>query len=107
MKINWLVLIGLIFFNITFILGFAIALYAIIASIWITLGAFIASPFLLFLVNITNLQNFAMFQTVMSFFLFGGALYLVPVCLKLTRKTIELSIDYLNFNKSLVYGQTY
>lgn len=107
MRINWLVLIGLVFFNITFILGFAIALYAIIASVWIVLAAFIASPFLLFLVNITNLQNFAFYQTIFSFFLFGGALYLVPVCLKLTRKTIELTMNYLNYNKDLVYGQTF
>lgn len=104
MKMNWFALISLIFFNLVVVMGFAIALYAIIASFWIIIGAFTISPMLLAIANVTQLQNFSMFQSIASIFLCAIGLGLFPTMKKLTRLIITYSVKYIEYNKKLIYS---
>lgn len=104
MKKNWFALISLIFFNLVVVMGFAIALYAIIASFWIIIGAFIISPILLVIANVTQLQDFSMFQSISSIFLCAIGLGLFPFMRKFTRLIITYSVSYIKYNKKMIYS---
>ena len=102
MKVNWLAFISLVFFNLVFVLGLAIGLYAVLASLWIVIGSFIISPLLLFVVNILRIQEFSMFQSVSSVLLFIAGVVLIPVCQRITRFIIKLSVNYIEYNKNAI-----
>lgn len=102
MKINWFALISLIFFNLVIVMGLAITLYTIIASAWIVIGAFTISPILLFITTITKLQDFSMFQSISSMFLFIIGLALIPIMKKVTRLIITYSVHYIEYNKKMI-----
>lgn len=104
MKVNVFAVIGLIFFNLVFVLGLAISVYTIVASLWIILGAFIISPIILFVATFYNIQDFSMIQSIASVVLCSLGLALIPICQKLTRYTIDISVNYIEYNKKMIYG---
>lgn len=104
MKINWFALISLIFFNLVIVTGFAITLYAIVASAWIIIGAFTVSPILLVIATVTKIQDFSMFQSISSIFLCAIGLGLIPLMQKLTRLVITYSVNYIEYNKKMIYS---
>lgn len=106
MKKNWYAFIALIFFNLVFVLGIGISIYAMLASLWLIMGAFLLSPFLLFATNFLGIQHFSFYQTIASFGLFIVGTALIPFCRRATNYLLEVTQKYINFNKKLVYGES-
>lgn len=104
MKVNVFAVIGLIFFNLVFVLGLAISVYTIVASLWIILGAFIISPVILFITTFYKIQDFSMVQSIASVVLCSLGMALIPICKKITRFIIDISVNYIEYNKKMIYG---
>jgi len=104
MKKNWLAIFALIFFNLVFVLGVALSIYAIVASMWIIVGSFIISPIILFVANTLHIQDFSMFQSIASAILCLLGIAIIPVCQKINRLVIVISVNYIEYNKRIIYG---
>ena len=104
MKKNWYVITALVFFNLVFVLGVAISVYTMLASLWIIMGSFLASPFILAAVNFLGIQSFSLINTLASFLLFVIGVVLIPICQRATKFLLKISTDYINYNKKLAHN---
>lgn len=102
-RMNYYALFGVIFFNVVLFSGFAIAVAALLFSLWIMVGSFILSPFLLLIVNQMGIQKFELLQTILSCILFVIGIGLTPLAMKATRYLGVLLNKYIELNKRAVY----
>ncbi|GGG26341.1 hypothetical protein GCM10007425_21150 [Lysinibacillus alkalisoli] len=102
-RINYIVLISLLCFNFIFITGVAIGIVALIASLWIVIASFIASPLALLSLIALDLQSFVWWEFIGSIVLFAIGIFLYPIAKKMTTLTAKAAILYIKMNQQAIY----
>lgn len=99
---NVIIFIGLVFFNLTIVLGPALGVIGSFFGLFVTGGVFVISP-LLVIVSIL-LGNGHLFEFFLSLIFAGIGLLLLPLLLKLARAGSQLINRYIQWNVRLVKG---
>lgn len=103
-RINILALFGVILFNLIVGLAVFIVVISIVFSLWVTLIAFILSPFILYISTLSGLQSFALWQLISSVLLCIFGALLIPFLYKGTVKVVNIINHYLGLNKKLIFS---
>ena len=101
-KINYMALFGSLTFNIFLFSGIAITLIALILSLWLIVGAFILSPFVLVYLNLSGIQTFNWLNTILAIVLFPMGLILIGYSKRLTLSLINFFKKYYKFNMKTI-----
>lgn len=102
-RVNYFALFGVISFNVIVFSGIAIALAGLLFSLWTIVISFVVSPVLLTVVNVLEIQQFNVLQTIFSVILFFVGIGLAPLAMKATRFLGTMFAKYVEFNKKAVY----
>lgn len=95
---------GLGFFNLVFVLGPALAIFSVIFSFWIVALTFIATPVIVILFGLINLQTFEWHNFFGGLLLSGIGIFLFMGVKYITGLTVKLTIRYLKLNLKLIKG---
>ncbi|MBO0470927.1 hypothetical protein JZO66_10250 [Enterococcus sp. DIV0242_7C1] len=103
MKINGAALVGLLFLDLILV-GFGIALIALIFSLWVVVYSFIASPFLVIGAHFLQLQEFTLWRIVLGAILAALSFTVIlPFAKTATSKVKALFIQYFAFHQQSLY----
>ncbi|MEK3977990.1 DUF1700 domain-containing protein [Psychrobacillus sp. FSL K6-2836] len=103
-KINYFALFGVIFFNLVLFSGVAIAVVALLFSLWTVVVSFVLSPIILVVVNQMGIQEFNIIQTILSCIILVIGIKLVPFSMKATRYMGTFFTKYIEYNKKTIYS---
>ncbi|GEN84512.1 hypothetical protein SLU01_28240 [Sporosarcina luteola] len=102
-RMNYLGLFGVISFNVIVFSGIAAAVAGLLFALWTIAISFIVSPVLLVIVNVLELQQFNVLQTVLSLILFLIGIGLAPLAMKVTRYLGAMFVKYVEYNKKAIF----
>ncbi|MHC5251077.1 helix-turn-helix domain-containing protein [Listeria kieliensis] len=103
-KVNWLALIGILFFNVLLFSSVAIVAIALVITFWAVTFIFILAPILYVGVTIAGWQDFEILQLLLSFVLMLIGWLWYPLTKKITRFFLEFFIKYIKFNQKTIYN---
>ena len=102
-RINYMALFGSLVFNAFLFSGIAITLIILILSLWLIVGAFLISPFVLFYINLKGIQEFNWLNTILAVLLFPIGIILINYSKQLTLNLINFFKRYFKFNMKSIY----
>ncbi|MGX7420175.1 HAAS domain-containing protein [Carnobacterium gallinarum] len=102
-KLNKGALIGVVGFNSSIGLGALISLYALLACFWILTLTAIACPGIMIFAGLIKIQAVTALRIFLAVLLSSVGVELFPIALKLSRHLIQLTKQYLNLNKKILY----
>lgn len=95
--------ISLFFFNLIFVLGPVIAVFAIYLSLWVVSVSFVVSP--LFVVTQVFIGGFTTFEAFVSLILCGIGIVLGAGMFKAGKGLYRIFSTYVNWNMKLIKGE--
>lgn len=95
--------ISLFFFNLIFVLGPAITIFAVYLSLWIVSASFVLSP--IFVVTQVLIGGFSTFELFVSLILCGIGIALGAGMLKAGKGLYRIFSTYVNWNMKLIKGE--
>lgn len=102
-RINYFGLFGVLTFNVIVFSGIAAAVAGLLFALWTIAISFIVSPVLLVVVNVLEIQQFNVLQTVLSLIIFLIGIGLAPLAMKATRFLGAMFVKYVEYNKKAIY----
>jgi uncharacterized membrane protein len=95
--------VSLFFFNLIFVLGPAIAIFAVYLSLWIVSASFVISP--IFVVTQVFIGGFSTFELFLSLILCGIGIALGVGMVKAGKGLNQVFWKYVNWNMTLIKGE--
>jgi len=92
------------FFNLVFVLGPAIAIYATIFALGVASLALVASPILLLIFSAIGLQSFTWFDFFSSLAAAGIGIFMTMGTYYIIQWSVKLTARYLSFNRRMMKG---
>lgn len=102
-RINYMALLASLVFNTFLFSGIAITLIALNLSLWLMVGAFLSSPFVLVYINLKGIQEFNWMNTILAVILFPIGIVLISYSKQLTLNLINFFKRYFKFNMKSIY----
>lgn len=103
-KVNWLALIGVLFFNLLLFSSVAVTAIALVLTFWAVTFIFILAPILYVSVTAVGWQDFEALQFLLSFALMLIGWLWYPLTKKFTQILLEFFIKYIKFNQKTIYN---